>query len=196
MWRSFRSDNARRYPPLLVLSLVATPLVAQVSSRPVLPYGPSLSGDVRLRAPSIAKPRIFGTVDRATPDTLVLRSVTPAGDDTVLAIPVSAITRLQVSTGTHRNAGKGLLIGLLSGGLGGAALGALSCGGQSDWGPGACAAVLGILGAGGGAVVGLIIGAVSRTDTWTDVPLGAGPRVTLDWRSEGRSLHLGARIAF
>jgi hypothetical protein len=188
MWRSSRSDNARRYAALLVFSMAAPALVAQVASTPVIPYGTSLSGDVRLRAPSIAKLRIFGTVERATRDTLVLRSFTPAGADTIMAIPVAAITRLQLATGTHSNAGKGFGIGLLAGGLAGAGIGALSCRDEGNiLGSSGCAKVLGVLGAGAGAIVGLIVGATSRSNTWGEVrvqPVG----VSL--------LHLGVRLTF
>lgn len=188
MWRSSRSANLRRFL-LLVLPLVAAPLVAQVSTvRPVIPYGAALSGEVRVRAPAIAKSRIFGTVQRANPDTLVLRSVTPAGADTVLAIPVAAISRLQVSTGTRSNAGKGLGIGLLAGGLAGAGIGALSCRDEGNLlGSSGCAKILGILGAGAGAILGVIIGSTSRSDVWGEVriqPAGLS------------ALHFGVQLTF
>lgn len=195
MWRSSRSANAR-YPLSLVLSLFAVPLAAQVSSTRAIPYGGSLSGNVRVRAPSIAKSRIFGTVDRATPDTLVLRGFTAAGADTILAIPVAAITRLQVSIGTHRNAGRGLGIGLLAGGLAGAGIGALSCSGTSKFfDSGDCALILGVLGAGAGAVVGLIAGSLTQSDRWVEVPTHS-LRVSVDWRGGGGGVRIGATFAF
>ncbi len=154
-----------------------------------------IAGDVRVRAPGIAKFRIAGTVNRVTPDTLVVRAVTRAGKDTIWSIPAAAITRLQVANGTHGNALQGFGLGLLAGGAAGAGIGALSCANDSFFGPGGCAVLLGIFGAGAGAVVGLIAGSLTHSVRWVEAP--AHPlRVSVDWRNRGEGLRLGATFAF
>lgn len=186
MWRSSRSANTRGWFLTAVMLMCVPPLASQDSW---------ITGKVRVHAPSIAKPRIVGTVDRATPDTLVVHGLTPAAADTVWAIPLAAISSLQVSTGTHSNVGKGFGYGLLGGGLAGAVIGALSCSHDDLLGSAGCAKVLGVLGAGAGAVVGLIVGAVSRSDTWEEVGLPS-ERLSFEWRGvEGRA-QLGLRFVF
>lgn len=196
MWRSSRSDDARRLLLAAAVLLLAPPVAAQVPSASDAARGPVIVGDVRVRAPAIAKFRIVGTVDRATPETLVVRGFTRKGADTVWSIPASAISRLQVANGTHGNALQGLGLGLLAGAAAGAGIGALSCNdSSSEWGPGACALVLGTLGGGAGAVVGLVAGALTHSVRWVDAPTHP-LRVSLDWQNREAGLRLGATFAF
>jgi len=196
MWRSSRSGKARCLVLAAVLLMLASPVASQVPPAADSARSPWITGEVRVRAPSIAKFRIVGTVDRAPPDTLVVRGLTRAGVDTIWTLPVAAISRLQVVHGTHSNAGKGLGYGLLGGGLAGAGIGALSCKEPGNLlGSEGCAKVLGVLGAGAGAIVGLIVGATSRSDTWIEARVPA-LRVSFNCRSEGGGLRLGATVAF
>ena len=188
MWRLSRSVST-------ILLILAPPLAAQIPSVSDPARGPVVAGGVRVWAPGIAKFRIAGTVDRATPDTLVVRGVTRARKDTLWTIPAAAITRLQVANGTHGNALSGLGIGLLAGGAAGAGIGALSCGNDTFLGPGGCAAILAIFGAGAGAVVGLIAGGLTRSVRWVEAsphPL----RVSFDPRNRGRGLRVAVSLAF
>jgi len=154
-----------------------------------------VAGDVRVWAPGIAKFRIAGTVDRATPDTLVVRGFTRARKDTIWTIPAASITRLQIANGTHGNALTGLGLGLLGGGAAGAGIGALACGNDSFFGSGGCAIILGVFGAGVGSVVGVIAGALSHSVRWVEAsphPL----RVSFDARNPGRDLRVAVSFAF
>ncbi len=188
MWRSSRSVST-------ILLILAAPLAAQVPSVSDPARGPVVAGDVRVWAPGIAKFRIAGTVDRATPDTLVVRGFTRARKDTIWTIPAASITRLQIATGTHGNALTGLGLGLLGGGAAGAGIGALACGNDSFFGSGGCAVILGVFGAGVGAVVGVIAGALSHSVRWVEAsphPL----RVSFDPRNRGGDLRVAVSFAF
>ena len=188
MSRSSRSVSA-------ILLMLAPPLASQVPSVSDPARGPVVAGDVRVWAPGIAKSRIAGTVDRATPDTLVVRGVTRARKDTIWTIPAAAITRLQIANGTHGNALTGLGLGLLAGGAAGAGIGALSCGNDDLFGSGGCAIILGIFGAGVGSVVGVIAGALTHSVRWVEAP--PHPlRVSVAWRNRGEGLRVAATIAF
>lgn len=188
MWRSFRSAST-------IVLILAAPLASQVSSVSDPARGPVVAGNVRVWAPGIARFRIAGTVDRATPDTLVVRGVTRARKDTIWTIPAAAITRLQIANGTHGNALTGLGLGLLAGGAAGAGIGALACGNDSFFGSGGCAVLLGIFGAGVGSVVGLVAGALTHSVRWVEAP--PHPlRVSFDPRNRGRELRVAVSFGF
>lgn len=86
-------------------------------------------------------------------------------------IPLSPTARLEIARGTKSHAGRGAGLGAIIGGAGLAVVGAASCDGQGwvEPGPGACAAGGALVGAGAGALVGLIIGSASHTDRWVEV---------------------------
>jgi hypothetical protein len=110
------------------------------------------------------------TFERLAPDTLAFGRFA-RGEHAAWAtdrIPTDSIARLQVQVGRHSNAGRGTLIG---GGIG-LALGTLCAMGSNEDemfapSPGQCVAS-GIV---SGALTGLLIGALSRTDVWAPVPL-------------------------
>ena len=136
----------------------------------------------------------IGRVLSATADTIVIqvtgiRTVNYRqiyGTDT-LALPVAAIDRLEVSRHSGHRTGRGALIGLGAGAATGFVIGVLtyrpchptgfldclmapeSAGEQGIMG----AAVLGVLGAGVGALVGSMI----RVDKWEETPLHAAMSV-------------------
>jgi hypothetical protein len=127
---------------------------------------------VRLRAPPLVPDTARGVVVGVDGATLRLRRL---GAEQVLAVPVDAVTLLQVRrTGSHPI--RGLVTGLAVG----ATIGAVS----ASVGPG-CAACpegdgdlvvertirLGLV----GGVVGLLVGAFSTTETWHEVALHAVP---------------------
>ena len=62
---------------------------------------------VRFKVSSLTKKRLVGEVVKMTQDTLLIRE-----GRTFLQVPISSISNFEVSIGRHRNAGKGLLIGL------------------------------------------------------------------------------------
>jgi hypothetical protein len=195
MWKSSRWASRCASSCAAVLVTLSSPLVSQEPSASDSPRRELINRDVRVRAPSLGKLRIRGRVDRATPDTLVVRAVTRSGKDTLWTIPASAIARLEVSYGRRSNALRGLGYGLLGGAVIGAGLGAISCRNDDELGPGFCAIVGGIVYGVGGAVVGLIAGALTRRDRWVDVPAQPG-RLSVDLRPRGGSLRIGAVFAF
>jgi hypothetical protein len=94
-----------------------------------------------------------------------------------VAIPKAAIEKLEISTGQHGNAGKGALIGLGVGAIGGGIIGAadasncnnsqsfclFSSGGEMA----ASAIAFGAI----GNVLGAVVGAISRSDRWESAPV-------------------------
>jgi hypothetical protein len=114
----------------------------------------------------------------------------------------AAITEMDVSVERHRNTLKGLGLGLAIGGGGGALIGLASGDDPSNqflaFSAGEKAVVLGVLLGGSGAVIGLIAGALSRSDTWAPAePMAsASPHVSIvPFTTErGTGLHLGLSI--
>lgn len=89
--------------------------------------------------------------------------------------PLDQVAKLELVRGQKSNAGKGALIGLLAGGLGGFGFGVLACEGWSancleGTSTGSIALVTAVLGAAGGAGIGALIGLASKTDRWSEVP--------------------------
>ena len=159
---------------------------------------------VRIKAPSISKLPLVGTVVPAGADTLKVRLKWHA---IPLAIPLASVTRLDVSIGQKRNAGKGALIGLLVGGVTGVwvwavygeksaspSSGNFFSGGSWDYQfsctIGGCAASLGGL----GLVVGSVLGGILKTEKWQPVPLERVHVVITPQRKGG--LALSALFAF
>jgi hypothetical protein len=117
-----------------------------------------------------------------------------------LTFPVGAVQRLQLSLGRHSAAGKGAALGFLIGAMTGAVAGLA----QGDDPPdsfvrltaGQKGLVLGVVGGGAGALLGVIIGASSQTERWEEIPmhssrsvlrrLATGSRSEPPWRSDFR----------
>jgi hypothetical protein len=135
-----------------------------------------------------------GTFVRWSDDTLLVLS-----NGNTLALPLDAVTRLDVSRGRKTNTGKGAEIGFLLGGVVGAVIGYASyeeCEGVcfGDFGSGFAAFVGGLVGGLGGGAVGALIGSSTKTDRWREVPLDR-VRVSLGPQRDGR-LGLGASVRF
>ncbi len=141
---------------------------------------------VRVQSALARTPELVGGVQAMSADTLVVRHVDGTGAATTTAIPLAYITQLDVSRGQHSRWGRGLLIGLAAGATTGVILGASSDGNwlfsKSDL------ALMGaVVMAPIGGAVGLVVGALTKTETWETVPI---PRV-------GKGVALGSerRIA-
>jgi len=137
--------------------LPATLLVAQEPAR-IVP-----GAHVRVTAPHLPNGRLQGALTRIDADTLVIGS-TPIARHT--------LTRVEVSTGRRSRLGRGLGVGFLAG----AGLGAILGAGVGNDGGEFCtatqcavagAAVVGV----GGMVLGALVGAMTHTDRWQEVPL-------------------------
>ena len=132
--------------------------------------------------------RVAGVVVSQDSDAIAVR---PYPDDAGLVIAQSRLTAVEVSTGRHSNAGTGALIGLVGGGLLGAAAGA-SC--EDEWlcpGPAAGAASVGLL----GAALGGLIGAFSHSETWQPVDQRR-VRVSVVAPARGGGLGVGVAVRF
>ncbi len=128
---------------------------------------------VRVQSALVRTPELIGGVQSISVDTLVVRHVDGTGVSTATAIPLVYITQLDVSRGQHSKWLAGLGIGLAAGATAGAILGA-STGNDRLFSRGALAFLGAMFVAPIGGVTGLIVGALTKTETWETVPI---PRV-------------------
>ncbi|PYO40790.1 MAG: hypothetical protein DMD33_16110 [Gemmatimonadetes bacterium] len=144
----------------LLCTLVVIPLRLTAQAEPTTAPGDR----VRVVAPVVSKASLTGTIVSRGADTLWLEvEDRPAP----LAIPFTAIQRLEASRGRHSNVLTGLLVGLGVGAAGGA-IGGAACG-ESFLCPGPGAgAVVGALAL---SIPGLVIGALTHSERWESVPL-------------------------
>lgn len=136
---------------------------------------------VRVTAPSISLEREIGTLGAVQGDTLFLEAGRFGESPT--AVPLSAVTRLEVSEGRKGNAGLGMRVGALAGFLAGVAVAAsqiekrtcdleqegLDCLGPDfdDLGSDLAAGLgMTMLGTVGGGALGAIVGSAFRTERW------------------------------
>ncbi len=200
-----------RHATILVAILAFVPLASATAQEPP----PVKVGDrVRVTAPDVR--RREGTVRLLTTDSLVLRpeygawpvhsargmpNISARGMPNRLAIPLASVTRLEVSRGQTSRMGPGAGIGLLGGGLLGYLISSGTLGsGCTEGGRGfqltreACIGVSTVGGAVVGTLLGLVVGAVSKTDRWEEVPLDQ-LRVNFGPQRDGR-FGLGASVRF
>ena len=88
-------------------------------------------------------------------------------------IPMEKIDRLEVLRGNKRASTKGVLIGMAAGaGIGAVAGAAVNCDNlyDGDVGQMTCVGLFGGIGAGSGLLFGAIIGSISKTDNWVEIP--------------------------
>jgi hypothetical protein len=147
-------------PPLRVRLSVTTPeLIRVLAGTPLTPKQPP-------------RDQFIGTLQGRREDDVVIRA-----SGTELAIPVRSVSLLEASLGTRGNAGRGALIGLGAGMVGGIAAALIVCNGGNcessglDGEPGIVATVLGAGGAIAGCGVGALTGALIRTERWRTIPV-------------------------
>ena len=169
-------------PATLSLSVgcASTRLDVDDEPRPTLTVGERVRISKRPKSARFGDP-IVGSVAELRNDTLALRTEKPRG---TLLVSLTSLKKLEVYQGTRSNTGRGAGIGFLMGALVGASVGFAMgddppCVPQGLFG---CmmdfrfrkeekAAGLGIAGALGGALIGTIVGAATRTDRWEEIPL-------------------------
>jgi hypothetical protein len=152
---------------------------------------------VRITAPLVGLQEVTATVFSVGGGALVV-----TGDSTV-RVRLEDVTRLEVSRGRKSNCASGLGWGFLAGATTGVVIGLASGSerqgslfGGGCWmlcSAGAKAMVAGAALGTAGAVVGLVVGAIVRSEKWKRVPLD-GVRVSIVPRRGG--LGLGASVAF
>jgi hypothetical protein len=113
------------------------------------------------------------------------------GDQTIERIPLGLRTRIEVRDGTHANAGTGLLLGLLAG-VGTGLVVATSCAPGED--RGLCQFGAFVVTVPAGALLGLFIGAATRSDRWRTVSGADHP--ALDLHAGPTGLSVGLRFRF
>jgi hypothetical protein len=133
-----------------------------------------------------------GTYVAVSKDTLLLQTETQT---TPSAIPLTSVSRLEVSRGRKSNVLKGMGIGMLIGaGVGVIGGAAVDCYDLADFDQSFCTGV----GAAGGALFGLLVGAIagaaSSGDRWEEVPLDR-LRLQVAQQHDGR-FKLGLSVAF
>jgi hypothetical protein len=180
---------------LLAAALVPGSATAQDASPAGAASAVAPGARVRVTSPG-GEPRV-GTLVALTPDTLVARWA--AGDSGAVAL--AQVTGLEVSRGLRARPWQGAGYGLLTGAGIGGVIGLVSyrgCGGRDNCiesgnaGTNAAAAAL-VIGA-AGALVGGVVGALSRSEAWQ--PVAAGRRVRLAAPPAGRGVVAGAALAF
>ena len=158
--------------PTSALHIAALFLALQVPARgqEPLPLAPGARIKVRAQETHI------GTLLTLDSVALVLRQ---DGMQDTLSVPRETIRRLEVSAGRKSAAGKGARIGGIAGGGLGLLAGAAAAIENPCDGPSFCLDLFGpediplfvVVAGGTGAVVGALIGALGRTDRWTEVPV-------------------------
>ena len=165
-----------------VLYLVVTVLVPNSLVRAQSPGSLPPGTRIRITAPSALTPaRQTGSVLALRSDTLLLQ---PDGGAESLALPLAAVTELEVGHRGHRSTGTGFLLGVLVGGATGAGVGAAAyqnpkpcpssqsyCGFGNLTSRGVDATVLGVLGGLVGGIVGAFVGHAHQSESWQQVPL-------------------------
>ncbi len=127
---------------------------------------------VRVTSSVERTPVMTGVIGAVGADTILLRHKDRAGDSVATSIPLSSIARLQVSSGRHSRWLTGLLVGLGAGAASGAIIGVATGDGDDPLlGPGHYALMGAVVCAPVGGIVGVVIGALTKTERWQTVPL-------------------------
>jgi len=157
---------------VLAVGLLAHAATADLIAQQVLPVAPGAR--VRVTAPTVAEGTVVGTVASAHSDTLVLE----VNEDSLLAIPLTTVTSLEVSEGQSSSAGGLAVVGGFVGIFAGALIASSnveesSSGGLAGGGYERELATVGgaVAGLFVGAIVGAGIGSAIMTENWKDVPV-------------------------
>ncbi len=133
----------------------------------------------RVRVTRVPDDRFTGTLEPRRGDTIVVRM-----RDSLRLVPLAAVSRFEVSTGTRRHTGRGALQGLIAGASVGALLGSLDkneCQPGEQFciysGRGVSAAFGGVLGGLAGTIAGAVIGSRAREEWRPIVVTGAGVKL-------------------
>jgi len=134
---------------------------------------PVLEPGARVRvstAPQASKPAwIVGTVIAVTGDRLAIRPQHDSGGP--IDIARNTVTRLELSRGRHSKALTGLGVGFLVGAGAGAIIGPTAFGAGRDLAPTDARLIGAGFGAVAGALIGLAVGAGSKSERWQTVPV-------------------------
>ena len=155
----------------LVLAFALTTAQALAQARQIVGWPPSAGSRIRVESPFLDKRRV-GTLISAGDDSIVFNTSSVSNP---VVLPTSRVTKMEVARGTHRNIGKGAVLGFLIVGGVSAALAAGSWSKEDaqvipDFGRGGDAAIVGVSMGLIGAAVGAVIG-LHSTDRWERVPL-------------------------
>ena len=175
-----------RHATILVAILAFVPLTSVMAQEPP----PVKPGDrVRVTAPDLGIRKQAATFEAWRGDTLVIVA------DSIMNFPLAFVTLLEVGR-NRRYAGRGAVIGLALGGVGGGVLFGVACANDPFLGDatGTCAVVGAVFLGTGGALIGALIGAMSTGTRWEEVPLDH-LRVSFVPQSDGR-FSLGWSVRF
>jgi hypothetical protein len=158
-----------RYLYLVIATLLVPLARLQAQAAPVLEPGARVRVST---APQASKPAwIVGTVIAVTGDRLAIRPQHDSGGP--IDIARNTVTRLELSRGRHSKALTGLGVGFLVGAGTGAILGSAVLGGR-DIAPSDAKLIGAGLVGGVGALIGLAVGAGSKSERWQPVPVTVG----------------------
>lgn len=186
---------------VLLLSFVPDPCPgtnsADETSMSFLQDSIELGQRIRIESKEISPGRLVGRADSIKADTLILFVRSGSTDSYYRRIPITSITKYEVSIGRKTNTRKGTLYGLIIGSaIGGMiymgeASGEHDCHYCGDIPP--AAAVIPILG-GLGCGIGALIGTISKTDRWQEI---AFDKMSFHLRPmENRSVMVTVSFAF
>ncbi len=154
-----------RHATILVAILAFVPASATSQEPPPVKVGDR----VRVTAPDLGIRKQAGRFEALRANTLVV-----AVAESTMTFPVASVTRLEVSRGQKSRMGRGAGFGLLGGGLLGFLISSRNC---STGGAGftltreQCIVVSTVGGTVVGTLLGLVAGALTKTDRWREVPL-------------------------
>jgi hypothetical protein len=178
------------------LAVIATILIPLGSAK-AQTFQPRSGDRVRITAPTYTLTNQTADVVSVRSDSLFLQL---AGDGMVamVAVPITAVSRLDVSTGRRRHTLQGAGIGALVGAGSGMLIGFAS--GDDEPGflaftAGEKAALGGAVLGGAGLLLGAIVGTLNVTDRWASVPLGDG-RAAPNFQMDRRGARIGVGLSF
>lgn len=170
-----------RVSSLLVVLLLA-PLTDVLGQEQPLQPGQR----VRVTVPDLGIDRLAATFNAFESGMLTVTA------DSTMRIPLASVTRLDLYQGRHGHPWRGAGLGFLGGAAIGTAIGAA----VADPGDEFEAVIIVIctaVGAGGGALIGALVGFIAKTDKWEKVPLD---RVRVSGVPQRDGFGIRARITF